>query len=361
MLYRLLFPLAKYVPAFNVFRYITFRAAMAAVTALLLALALGPPMIRLLTRRQIGQSIREDGPKSHHAKAGTPTMGGVLILLAVSVATFLWMDLSNRFVWIGLATLVAFGAVGFADDFIKFSRRRSLGLTGRGKLVPQFLVAFALAFAIERWAGQGVISTVLTFPFLKRFLVDLGFLYVPFVALVLVGSSNAVNLTDGLDGLAIGAVGIAGGTYAILTYVSGNAVAARYLQIPLVPQSGELAVFCGALVGASLGFLWFNCHPADVIMGDVGALPLGGAIAAVAVMTKQEMLLAIVGGLFVVESFSVIVQVVSFKVRGKRVFRMAPLHHHFELSGWPESRVVIRFWILAILFAVLGLSTLKLR
>jgi phospho-N-acetylmuramoyl-pentapeptide-transferase len=218
--------------------------------------------------------------------------------------------------------------------------------------VPQFLVAFALAFAIERWAGQGMIATVLTFPFLKRFLVDLGFLYVPFVALVLVGSSNAVNLTDGLDGLAIGAVGIAGGTYAILTYVSGNAVAARYLQIPLVPQSGELSVFCGALVGASLGFLWFNCHPADVIMGDVGALPLGGAIAAVAIMTKQEMLLAIVGGLFVVESLSVIVQVISFKTRGKRVFRMAPLHHHFELSGWPESRVVIRFWILAILFAV---------
>ena len=361
MLFRLLYPLAKYVPAFNVFRYITFRVAMAAVTALLLALALGPPMIRLLTRLQIGQSIRADGPKSHHAKAGTPTMGGVLILLAVIVATFLWMDLTNRFVWIGLATLVAFGAVGFADDFIKFARRRSLGLTGRGKLVPQFLVAFALAFAIERWAGQGMISTVLTFPFLKRFLVDLGLLYVPFVALVLVGSSNAVNLTDGLDGLAIGAVGIAGGTYAILTYVSGNAVTARYLQIPLVPQSGELAVFCGALVGASLGFLWFNCHPADVIMGDVGALPLGGAIAAVAVMTKQEMLLAIVGGLFVVESFSVILQVVSYKARGKRVFRMAPLHHHFELIGWKEPQIVIRFWIVAFVFALFSLTTLKLR
>jgi phospho-N-acetylmuramoyl-pentapeptide-transferase len=333
----------------------------AGIAAMLITIFLGPKFIEFLRDREFGQQIREEGPQEHHAKAGTPTMGGVLILLAVSVATFLWMDLSNRFVWIGLATLVAFGAVGFADDFIKFSRRRSLGLTGRGKLVPQFLVAFALAFAIERWAGQGMISTVLTFPFLKRFLVDLGFLYVPFVALVLVGSSNAVNLTDGLDGLAIGAVGIAGGTYAILTYVSGNAVAARYLQIPLVPQSGELAVFCGALVGASLGFLWFNCHPADVIMGDVGALPLGGAIAAVAIMTKQEMLLAIVGGLFVVESLSVIVQVISFKTRGKRVFRMAPLHHHFELSGWPESRVVIRFWILAILFAVLGLSTLKLR
>ncbi len=362
MLYRLLYPLARYLPAFNVFRYITFRTAMAAVTALLLALLLGPPMIRLLVRRQIGQSIREEGPKSHHAKAGTPTMGGLLILLAVIVATILWMEPSNRFVWIALGTLVALGFVGFADDFVKFARRRNLGLTGRGKLIPQFLVAFGAAFAILHWAGHGSISTIVTVPFFKRLLLDLGVvLYIPFVAVVLVGSSNAVNLTDGLDGLAIGAVGIAAGTYAILSYVTGNAVAARYLQIPFVPQSGELAVFCGALVGASLGFLWFNCHPAEVIMGDVGALPLGGAIAAVAVMTKHEMLLAIVGGLFVLEAFSVIIQVFSFKTRGKRVFKMAPLHHHFELSGWAESRVVIRFWILAILFAVLGLSTLKLR
>jgi phospho-N-acetylmuramoyl-pentapeptide-transferase len=361
MLYRLLFPLAKYIPAFNVFRYITFRAAMAAVTALLLALVFGLPMIRLLKKRQIGQSIREEGPKSHHAKAGTPTMGGLLILFAVIVATLLWMDLSNRFVWIALATLGALGLVGFADDFVKFTKRRSLGLSGRGKLVPQFLAAFAIAWAIRHWAGQESISTVLTFPFLKRFVLDLGALYIPFVALVVVGSSNAVNLTDGLDGLAIGAVGIAAGTYAILAYVTGNAVAARYLQIPFVPQTGELSVFCGAIVGSSLGFLWFNCHPADVFMGDVGALPLGGAIAAVAVMTKNEMLLAIVGGLFVLESVSVILQVASFQTTGRRVLRMAPLHHHFELAGWPESRVIIRFWILAILFAVLGLSTLKLR
>jgi len=361
MLYHLLYPLAKYVPAFNVFRYLTFRTAMAAVTALLLALLLGPPLIRYLTRRLIGQPIRELGPKSHQAKAGTPTMGGLLILLAVIVATLLWMDLSNRFVWIALATLVSLGAVGFADDFVKVTRRRSLGLTGRGKLVPQFLVAFGVAWAIAHWAGQESISTVLTFPFLKRFVLDLGVLYIPFVAAVVVGCSNAVNLTDGLDGLAIGAVGIAAGTYAILAYVTGNAVAARYLQIPFVPQSGELAVFCGALVGASLGFLWFNCHPAEIIMGDVGALPLGGAIAAVAVMTKHEMLLAIVGGLFVLEAVSVILQVASFKTLGRRVFRMAPLHHHFELAGWAESRVVMRFWILAILFAVLGLSTLKLR
>ena len=361
MLYRLLFPLAARIPAFNVFRYITFRTAMSAVTALALALLLGPAMIRWLRRAQIGQSIREEGPRTHLAKAGTPTMGGLLILLAVVAATLLWMDLSNRFVWIALATLVGVGAVGFADDWTKVTKRRSLGLTGRGKLVPQFLMAFAVAFAIQQWAGHGAISTVITFPFLKRVLPDLGVLYIPFVALVVVGSSNAVNLTDGLDGLATGAVGIAAGTYALLAYVTGNAVAARYLQIPFIPQSGELAVFCGALVGAALGFLWFNCHPADVFMGDVGALPLGAAIAAVAVMTKQEVLLAIVGGLFVIEALSVIIQVASFKTTGKRVFKMAPLHHHFELLGWAESRVIIRFWILAILFAVLGLSTLKLR
>ena len=361
MLYRLLFPLAARFPVFNVFRYITFRTAMSAVTALALALLLGPAMIRRLRQAQIGQSIREEGPRSHLAKAGTPTMGGLLILLAVVSATLLWMDLSNRFVWIALATLVGVGAVGFADDWTKVTKRRSLGLTGRGKLVPQFLVAFAVAFAIQQWAGHGAISTVITLPFLKRVLPDLGVLYIPFVALVVVGSSNAVNLTDGLDGLATGAVGIAAGTYALLAYVTGNAVAARYLQIPFIPQSGELAVFCGALVGASLGFLWFNCHPADVFMGDVGALPLGAAIAAVAVMTKQEVLLAIVGGLFVIEALSVIIQVASFKTTGRRVFKMAPLHHHFELLGWAESRVIIRFWILAILFAVLGLSTLKLR
>lgn len=361
MLYRWLYPLSGDFAAFNVFRYITFRTAMAAVTALVATLLLGPPMIRYLKRRQIGQAIREAGPRSHFGKAGTPTMGGLLILLSVIVATLLWMDLKNRFVWIALATLLLLGAVGFADDYVKFARKRSLGLTGRGKLLPQFLVALAVALAIQQWAFSGTISTVVTFPFLKKLILDMGYFYVPFVALVLVGSSNAVNLTDGLDGLAIGSVGIAAGTYAALAYLTGNAVAARYLQIPFLPQTGELAVFCGALAGASLGFLWFNCHPAEIFMGDVGSLPLGGAIAVVAVMTKQEMLLAIVGGLFVLEALSVIVQVVSFKTRGKRVFRMAPLHHHFELAGWAESRVIIRFWILALLFSVLALSTLKLR
>ena len=361
MLYWLLFPLAARVPAFNVFRYITFRTAMAAVTALALSLVLGPATIRMLKRFQVKQSIREEGPKTHLAKAGTPTMGGLLILFSVIVATFLWMDLPNRFVWIAMGALAGLGAVGFADDWVKVTKRRSLGLTGRGKLLPQFLMALAVGYAIEHWAGHGVFSSVVTFPFFKKLLVDLGIFYIPFVAVVLVGSSNAVNLTDGLDGLAIGAVGIAGATYGVLAYVTGNAVAARYLQIPYIPQSGELAVFCGALVGASLGFLWFNCHPAEMMMGDVGALSLGAAIAAVAVMTKQEVLLAIVGGLFVLEALSVIIQVASFKLTGKRVFKMAPLHHHFELLGWAESRVIIRFWILALLFAVLGLSTLKLR
>lgn len=361
MLYWLLYPLAPRYAAFNVFRYITFRTAMSAVTALLVALTLGPAMIRWLRNAQVRQSIRQEGPKSHLSKAGTPTMGGLLILLAVSTATFLWMDLANRYVWIALGTLLALGAVGFADDYVKVAKRRSLGLSGRGKLIPQFLVALAVGWAITHWASHGVFSTVITFPFLKRLLIPLGILYIPFVALVVVGSSNAVNLTDGLDGLAIGAVGIAAGTYAVLAYVTGNFVAARYLQIPFIPQSGELAVFCGALVGASLGFLWFNCHPAEIFMGDVGSLPLGAAIAAVAVMTKQEILLVIVGGLFVMEALSVIIQVVSFQLTGRRVFRMAPIHHHFELAGWAESRVIIRFWILAILFAVVALSTLKLR
>jgi phospho-N-acetylmuramoyl-pentapeptide-transferase len=361
MLYRWLYPLSAEFPPFNVFRYITFRTAMAAVTALVFTLLLGPPMIRWLKNRQVRQSIRELGPQSHRHKAGTPTMGGLLILVGIVVATLLWMDLTNRFVWIAIATLLLLAVVGFADDYVKVARKRSLGLTGKGKLIPQFIVAFLVAWAIQHWASPGTFSTILTFPFLKKVLLDLGLLYVPFVAVVLVGSSNAVNLTDGLDGLAIGSVGIAAGTYGVLAYVTGNAVAARYLQIPFVPQSGELAVFCGALVGASLGFLWFNCHPADVFMGDVGSLPLGGVIAAVAAMTKQEMLLAIVGGLFVIEAGSVILQVLSFKLTGRRIFRMAPLHHHFELAGWAESRVIIRFWILAILFSVLALSTLKLR
>jgi phospho-N-acetylmuramoyl-pentapeptide-transferase len=361
MLYALLFPLRNHVPALNVFRYITFRTAMAAVTALAVSLWLGPWAIRTLKSWQLKQVVREEGPQSHLKKAGTPTMGGLLILGSILLATLLWMDLSTRYVWIALATTTALGAVGFLDDWLKVRRQRSQGLSGRAKLALQFGVTLAAALAIQHWPEAPKLSTVLTFPFLKNYVLDLGMFYVPFVSIVVVGSSNAVNLTDGLDGLAIGAVGIAAATYAVLTYVAGNAVVAHYLRVPLVPEAGEIAVFCGAIVGASLGFLWFNCHPADVFMGDVGSLPLGGAIGIVAVMAKQEVLLSVAGGLFVLEAISVILQVVSFKFTGKRIFRMAPLHHHFELAGWAEPRVIIRFWILSLLFATLALSTLKLR
>ena len=361
MLYALLYPLRNLFPGLNVFRYITFRTAMAAVTALILSLWLGPWVIRKLKSWQLKQFVREEGPQSHYKKAGTPTMGGLLILGAIFIATLLWTDVSKRYVWIAVSTTAALGAVGFLDDWTKTRRQHSRGLSGRAKLILQFLVTLAAALAIQHWPEAPKLSSVLTFPFLKNFVLDLGILYVPFVSVVIVGTSNAVNLTDGLDGLAIGGVGIAAATYAVLTYVAGNAVVAHYLRVPLVPEAGELAVFCGAIVGASLGFLWFNCHPADVFMGDVGSLPLGGAIGIVAVMAKQEILLFIVGGLFVMEAGSVILQVASFKFRGKRIFRMAPLHHHFELAGWAEPRVIIRFWILSLLFATLALSTLKLR
>jgi phospho-N-acetylmuramoyl-pentapeptide-transferase len=361
MLYWLLYGMRSSFPVFNVFRYITFRTAMAAVTSMVLLLWLGPWAIVRLKGWQVRQFIREEGPQSHQKKAGTPTMGGLLILAAVFIATLLWMDPGTRYLWIALGTTAALGAIGFLDDWTKVRRRQNRGLSGVAKLLLQFAVTLAAAFAIQHWPGAPRLSTVLTFPFLKNLVLDLGILYVPFVSVVIVGSSNAVNLTDGLDGLAIGAVGIAAATYAVLTYVAGNAIVARYLRMPLVPEAGELAVFCGALVGSSLGFLWFNCHPADVFMGDVGSLPLGGAIAIVAVMAKQEILLAVVGGLFVMEAGSVILQVASYKLRGKRIFRMAPLHHHFELAGWAEPRVIIRFWILSLLFATLALSTLKLR
>ena len=361
MLDALLYPLRARFPAFNVFRYITFRTAMAAVTALVISLWLGPWAIRKLQSWQLKQFVRKEGPESHYKKAGTPTMGGLLILGAIFFATFLWMDLGTRDVWIALATTAALGAIGFLDDWTKVRRKHNRGLSGRSKLMLQFAVTLAAAFLIQHWPQASRLSTVLTFPFLKNAHLDLGILFVPFVSVVVVGSSNAVNLTDGLDGLAIGAVGIAAATYAVLTYVAGNSIVAHYLRVPFVSEAGELSVLCGAVVGASLGFLWFNCHPADVFMGDVGSLPLGGAIGIVAVMAKQEILLVIVGGLFVLEAGSVILQVASFKLTGKRIFRMAPLHHHFELAGWAEPRVIIRFWILSLLFATLALSTLKLR
>jgi phospho-N-acetylmuramoyl-pentapeptide-transferase len=362
MLYHLLFPLHDRVPVFNVFRYITFRTAGAVLTALLLSLWLGPRFIATLRRLSVGQNIRDVGPQSHQVKKGTPTMGGLLILFAVVVPVLLWGNLTNVYLWLVLSVTLLFGAIGFADDFLKVRRRRNLGLTARAKFGLQVLVA-ALAGIVLIYAlpDSWRFAPTLALPFFKQAVFNLGLLYIPFVAFVLVGASNAVNLTDGLDGLAIGATLIAAGTYTILTYVAGNAVVARYLQVEYVAGVGEVAVFCGALVGASLGFLWFNAHPAEVFMGDVGSLAIGGAIGSVAVLAKQEVLLVLVGGLFVLEALSVIVQVTSFKLTGKRVFKMAPLHHHFELAGWAEPKIIVRFWILSLLFALLSLSTLKLR
>jgi phospho-N-acetylmuramoyl-pentapeptide-transferase len=361
MLYWLLFPLADELSALNVFRYITFRAAGATVTALALSLLFGRPFIAWLRRMSVGQAIREEGPSSHQSKAGTPTMGGLLILFSLVVPTLLWANLTNPFVWMALTTTGAFGAIGFYDDFLKVRKKRNLGLTARGKMGLQIAVAAAFGTLLFVFGKELGFATTLNFPFFKNWVTNLGLLYVPFVVIVLVGASNAVNLTDGLDGLAIGATLIAAGTYAAFTYVAGNSVAARYLQVPYVPGAGELTVFCGAMVGASLGFLWWNAHPAEVFMGDVGSLAIGGAIGTVAVIAKQELVLVLVGGLFVLEALSVIVQVASFKLTGKRVLRMSPLHHHFELGGWAEPKIIVRFWILAILFALLSLSTLKLR
>ena len=362
MLYNLLAPLADQHQVFNLFRYLTFRTGGATMTAMFIAFVLGPSLIRWLKSRQRGgQPIREDGPESHLlTKKGTPTMGGLLILIGLSVSTLLWANLANPYVWAVLLVTIGFGAIGFADDWMKLTRRNSKGLPGKLKLVFQVAIGTA--------ATLGIVSTVaepLTFgvavPFFKDVLIELSWFFVPFAVFVMVGASNAVNLTDGLDGLAIVPVMIAGGCFALIAYLSGNAVFANYLQIHHVPGAGELAVLCGALVGAGLGFLWFNAPPAMVFMGDTGSLSLGGALGAISVVTKHELVLAIIGGLFVLETVSVIVQVASFKLTGKRVFRMAPLHHHFEKKGWQEPTIVIRFWIIAIVLALVGLATLKLR
>ncbi len=361
---------------FNLFRYITFRTAYASLTALFLALVLGPWLIRKLKEFQVGQYIREDGPESHHTKAGTPTMGGVLINLCIFIPTLLWSDLRNGFVWLVLAITLAFGGIGFWDDYQKMRRRHNLGLTARTKFLLQILVSFIFGVSLIFLSAHGWYSTALIFPFFKRFRPDFlisgllnnvwtyPFAFLPFllfVILVLVGSSNAVNLTDGLDGLAIGCVVISASALTVLTYVAGHAVLANYLDLEHLPRVAELTIFCGAMVGASLGFLWYNAYPAEIFMGDVGSLALGGAIATVAVIIKQELLLPFIGGIFVVEALSVIFQVVSFKTRGKRIFKMAPIHHHFELLGWKESKIIARFWIAALVFALFALTTLKLR
>jgi phospho-N-acetylmuramoyl-pentapeptide-transferase len=364
MLYHLLFNLRDHFVGFNVFRYITFRTAFAALTALLISFILGPWLIERMRRIKLGQYIREEGPKSHQVKAGTPTMGGILINVAILIPTILWADIFNPYIWIVLFVTASYAAIGFVDDYRKLAKKRNLGLTAKEKFGAQFGVALLAALAIAYLPMlENNYNTVITFPFIKpeTFTLDIGFFYIGFVMLVLVGSSNAVNLTDGLDGLAIGSTLIAAVTYTVLTYATGHARIADYLRIAWVPQTGELAVFCGAMVGASLGFLWFNAHPAEIFMGDVGSLALGGAIGCLAVMIKQELLLVLVGGLFVLEALSVILQVASFKITGRRIFKMSPLHHHFELSGWKETKVVVRFWIIAIIFAMISLATLKLR
>ncbi len=361
MLYWLLYPLKDLWAPFNVFRYITVRTGLAVATALFLSLLLGPWVIRRLSSLQVRQSIREEGPKRHQVKAGTPTMGGLLIVGSFSLATLLWADLGNAYVLTVLAVTLAFAAIGFADDLLKVRRRHNLGLTSRQKLLLQTVVGLAAGLAVRHVAAPAPHAGALAFPFFKDLLLPMGWFYLPFVVLVLLGASNAVNLTDGLDGLAIGSVGVAAATYTVFVYVAGHAVLAEYLRIVPVSGAGEVSIFTGAMVGAALGFLWFNCHPAAVFMGDVGSLALGGGIGMVAVVAKQELLLVVVGGLFVLEALSVMIQVASFKLRGRRVFRMAPLHHHFELAGWDETQVVVRFWILSIIFALAGLATLKLR
>jgi phospho-N-acetylmuramoyl-pentapeptide-transferase len=364
MLYYLLPPLTSFWPVFNVTRYITFRTAAASLTAFAIGLIVGPVMIRKLRDFQIGQVIRHEGPTTHRTKAGTPTMGGLLILSAAIVPTLLWADLRNPFVWIAVLSTAAFGAIGFADDYLKIVRRSHHGLLPRYKLFWQFVVGAGVGLSLLWLASEAtpLFNTRLIFPFFKRYIPDLGIIYVPLAALVLAFSTNAVNLTDGLDGLAISVFTVAAATFTALAYVSTHAEFATYLQLIRVPPAAsELTIFCGALVGASLAFLWYNCYPAEIFMGDVGSLALGGAIGTVALLIKQEVLLAIVGGVFVMEAMSVIIQVASFKLTGKRVFKMAPIHHHFELIGWSEPKVITRFLIMAIMCALFSLTTLKLR
>jgi len=355
---KLLYPLKQYFSFFNIFQYITFRAAYATITALLIAFLFGPWVIARLRAMKTGWTAREDTPTTHKEKAGTPTMGGVLIILSVSISMLLWQDPSSTFTWLLLFALLGFGAIGFADDYLKMSRRKK-GISAGVKFGGQILISAVIVTVL--YIERGETTTLLYIPFFKRAVLDLSWVYIPFAVTLMVGYSNAVNLTDGLDGLAIGLVIMVGLALMILAYLTGRVDFAEYLQIPFVKGGGEIAVFCLAVVGASVGFLWFNAHPADVWMGDTGSLALGGVLGVVALILKKEVLVLVLGGVFVLETLSVTIQVVSFKLTGKRVFKMAPLHHHFELSGWRESKVVTRLWILGGLFAILGLSTLKIQ
>jgi phospho-N-acetylmuramoyl-pentapeptide-transferase len=361
MFYHLLYPLHAIFPGFNVFRYLTFRTAYAILTGLLISLILGPWLIRQLRRHQIGETIREDGPKSHQQKAGTPTMGGLLILWSLTLPTVFWADLTNRYIWLLLSATFAFGAIGFLDDWLKLARRRRQGMYIGEKLLAQTTAALGVALFLYLYPEDPTVATQVTFPFFKEVMPDLGLWYVPFVVFIIVGTCNAVNLTDGLDGLATGPLIIATFAFTVIAYVAGHAQFAQYLLIPYIKSGGEVAVFGGALIGASLGFLWFNAYPAEVFMGNIGSLALGGALGTMAVLVKHELLLPLVGGIFFIEALSVLLQILSFRLTGKRIFRMAPLHHHFEEKGWRESKVIVRFWIIAIVLALLSLSTLKLR
>jgi len=360
MLYNLLYPFHTTFSGLNVFKYLTFRSAGAAITALVVSFLLGPAIIRRLRALKVGQQVRDDGPQSHLNKQGTPTMGGLLIIAAITASVLLWSDLTNKYVWVVLFATLSFGGIGFVDDYLKVVKKRSTGLRPRQKFGLQIIASMAIGVYLYAYAGDPE-AAHLSVPFFKRLVIDLGWFSVPFTVLVIVGSSNAVNLTDGLDGLAAGLVGIAAIANAIIVYVGGNRILAEYLKIQYIPGSGELVVFCGVLLGASLGFLWYNAHPAEVFMGDVGSLSLGGALGAMAVVTKHELILIVTGGIFVAEAVSVMLQVASYKMTGKRIFKMAPVHHHFEQIGWPESKVIIRFWIIGIILALVSLSSLKLR
>lgn len=360
MLFHLAAFLEEFYSGFRVFQYITLRAILGVLTALIMSFMVGPVVIRRLTRHQIGQQVRDDGPQSHLSKAGTPTMGGAMILVAIATATLLWADLSNRYIWVVLLTTLAFGVIGGVDDYFKLRFGNSRGLAARHKYIWQSVVGLGAAFALFITA-QNTVETTLILPFLKDVTWQLGWLFIPLTYLVIVGASNAVNLTDGLDGLAINPAVLVGGALGVFAYASGHFQFADYLGIPFVPGVGEVVIFCGALVGAGLGFLWFNAYPAQVFMGDVGALALGAALGVVAVVTRQEIVLFIMAGVFVVETLSVMLQVASYKLTGRRVFRMAPLHHHFELKGWPEPRVIVRFWIITVILVLIGLTSLKIR